>query len=86
MNNRNGLGYTSVTRDVATTSKIVFVKAAATTPKPFVSSKFFKPAPPKVKKFVLTCYFCNKSDLLIQNLFGDLLSNSTLILGVVLGA
>ena len=49
VNNRNGLGYTGVTSDVATTTKTMFVKAAATTPKHMVSSKIFKPAPPKVK-------------------------------------
>ena len=59
VNNRNGVGYTGVTRDVATTSKTVFAKAAATTPKPPDSGKIFKPAPPKVKRFVSTCHFCN---------------------------
>ena len=57
VNNRNGLGYTDVTRDVAMTSKTIFFLAVATSPKPFVSGKIFKPALLKVKRFVPTCHF-----------------------------
>ena len=59
--NRNGLGYTGVTNDVATTSKIVFVKAAVTSQNHFSSGKIIKPALPKVKRFVPICHYCNKS-------------------------
>ena len=59
VSDRNGLGYTGVTRDVATNSKTVFVKAAPTTPKLPIFGKTVKPAPPKVKRFVPTCHFCN---------------------------
>ena len=59
MSDRNGLGYTGVTRDIATNSKTVFVKAALTTPKLSIFGKIVKPAPPKVKRFVPTCHFCN---------------------------
>ena len=59
--NRNGLGYTGVTNDVATTSKTVFVKAAVTTQNHFGSGKIIKPTLPKVKKFVPICHYCNKS-------------------------
>ena len=59
VSDRNGLGYTGITRDVATNSKTVFVKAAPTTSKAPIFGKTVKPTPPKVKKFVPTCYFCN---------------------------
>ena len=58
--NRNGLGYTGVTNDVATTSKIVFVKAAATIQNHSGSGKIIKPALSKVKRFVPICHYCNK--------------------------
>ena len=59
VSDRNSLGYTGVTRDVATNSKIVFVKAAPTTSKVPIFGKTIKPASLKVKRFVPTCYFCN---------------------------
>ena len=59
--NQNGLGYTGVTNDVATTFKTVFVKAAATTQNHSGSGKIIKPALPKVKRFVPVCHYCNKS-------------------------
>ena len=59
MCNRNGLGYTGVTKDVPTTSKIVFVKPAATTPNHPGSDKIVKPGLSQVKRFVPTCYHCN---------------------------
>ena len=43
VNNRNSFGYTSVTSDVAMTSKTVFVKGSATTPNHLVFGKTFKP-------------------------------------------
>ena len=58
--NRNGLGYIGVTNDVATTSKIVFVKATATTQNHFGSGKIIKPALPMVKRFVPICHYCKK--------------------------
>ena len=40
--NRNGLGYTSITNDVETTFKTMFVKAAATTQNHSGSGKIIK--------------------------------------------
>ena len=57
--NRNGLGYTGVTNDVATTFKTVFVKAVTTTQNHSGSGsgKIIKPALPKVKRFVPICHY-----------------------------
>ena len=59
VSDRNSLGYTGVTRDVAMNSKTGFVKATPTTSKAPIFGKTVKPTPPKVKKFVPTCHFCN---------------------------
>ena len=61
MSNQNRLGYTAIADSVATTSKIVFVKATPTITNQLVSSKNVRPPMPevKVKKFVPICHFCN---------------------------
>ena len=64
MCNQNGLGYTSVVDSIATTSKIVFVKATPTTANRYFPGKNAKPPlhEDNVKMFVHICHLCNMPD------------------------
>ena len=67
--NRNGLGYTSVANTVATTFKIVYVKAALITKKSLIFGKNSNPllSESKKKRFVPICHYCNKLVTFVLN-------------------